>query len=160
MDALLYPFRHKADVEAKVGFLSWPRQCYASATSELVHAKNPNPLKLSFSIEVWDNSLTCTLDPSLVIIILCESAIHMPVHASSLSHAVHQLSIADDDVTYVHLEPITRSECIIWSNIFYLFSVLFIVECWYNAVFVYNVPFLPWVIWYNRRLRFNIVQQM
>ena len=101
------------DVEAKVGFLSWPRRCYVSATSESVHATNPNPLKLSFSIEMWDNSLTYTLDTSLVIIILCKSAIHTPKHAASLSHTVHQLSIADDDVTYVHFEHISRSECII-----------------------------------------------
>ena len=104
---------------------------------------------------MWDDSLTYTLDPSLVILILCESAIPTPMHAASLSHTVHQLSIVDDDVTYVHLEHISRSECIIWSNILYLFSVLFILECWYNAVFVYKVPFVPWVIWYNHRLRFK-----
>ena len=32
----------------------------------------------------------------------------------------------------------------------YLFSVLFIVEYWYNTVFTYSVPFLPHIMWYNR----------
>ena len=38
-------------------------------------------------------------------------------------------------------EHISRLEYIIRSNILHLFSDLFIVEFWYNTVFVYNVPF-------------------
>ena len=43
---LFYPLHHRADVEAKVWFLSRSRRCYVSATTESVHATNPNSLKL------------------------------------------------------------------------------------------------------------------
>ena len=69
---LLYPLRHRADVEAKVGLSSRPRRCYVSATTESVHAANPNPLKSSFSVEVWDNVLTHTLNPSWIMITLSQ----------------------------------------------------------------------------------------
>ena len=45
--AILYPLRHRADVEANVWFRSRPRRCYVSANTQSVHATNPNPLKLS-----------------------------------------------------------------------------------------------------------------
>ena len=69
-------------------------------TTESVHATNQNPLKLYFSVEVWDNILTYTLDPSWVIIAPGKSAIQTPLHAASVSQNVHQISIADYGVTY------------------------------------------------------------
>ena len=91
--ALLYPLHHRADVEAKVGFLSRPRRCYVPATTESVHATNPNPLKLSFSVEVWDNILTCTLNPSWIIITLSQIC-HLYTNACRqfVAHSVSTLN--------------------------------------------------------------------
>ena len=69
--AIFYPLRHRADVKAKVVTIPIPVSPmlqYASATIESVHATNPNPLKLSFSVEVWENISTYTLNPSWIII--------------------------------------------------------------------------------------------
>ena len=61
--AKLNPLRHRADLGAKVWFLYRHRRCCVSATTALVHAVNPNALKLSFSTEVSDNMLAYTLEP-------------------------------------------------------------------------------------------------
>ena len=66
-------------------------------TTESVHARNQNPLKLSFSVEVWDNILTYPLDPSCVIITPWE--ICHP-YTNACRQFVHQISIADYGVTY------------------------------------------------------------
>ena len=73
--AIFHPLRHMADVKAKVVTIPIPASPmlqYASATIESVYATNPNPLKLSFSVEVWDNILTYTLNPSWIIITVCQ----------------------------------------------------------------------------------------
>ena len=73
------------------------------------------------------------------------------MHATSLSHTVHQISVTDYDVTYERTtDHIIRLEYTIGSNVLYLFSVTFIDECLYNAVFVYGVQFLLNIMWYNR----------
>ena len=120
--------------------------------TESVHTTNLNPLKLSFSVEVWDNILTYTLSPSLVIITLWQ--IFYPYTNACRQLVAHCASTFNCRL-WRNLrtgEHISRLECIICSNILYKFSVLFIVSCWYNTVFVYNVPFWPKVISYNHRL--------
>ena len=62
--ATLCPLRHMDDLGAKVWLLYRPRRCCVSLTTESVHETNPNPLKLSFSVEVLDNIKAYTLDPS------------------------------------------------------------------------------------------------
>ena len=69
-------------------------------TTESVYATHQNSLKLSFSVEVWYNILTYTLDPFWVIIAPGKSAIQTPMHAASVSHNVYHISIADYGVTY------------------------------------------------------------
>ena len=116
---------------------------YVSATTESVHVTNPNPLKLSFSVEVWDNILTYTLNPSWVIITLWQ--ICHPYTNACRQFITHCASTFNCRL-WCNLrtgEHIKRLECIIYSNILHLFSVLFIVSCWYNTVFVYKVPFFP-----------------
>ena len=44
--AILYPFRHRTHVEAKVWFLSRPRRYSASATTESVYVTNPNSFQI------------------------------------------------------------------------------------------------------------------
>ena len=143
--AIIYPLRHWPDIEAKVWFLSRPCRCYVSATTESVQATNPNPLKLSLSVEVWDDILTYTFDPSWVIITLWQichpytSACHLLVvvaHCASNSNYRLWRNLRTSEHT-------NKLKCIICPNSLYLFSVLFIVECLYNTLFVYNVPFLP-----------------
>ena len=145
--AILYPLRHRADVKPK-----WDSYPGLADTTESVHATNPNLLKSSVSVEVWDKSLTYTLDPFWVIIAPWQMC-HPYTNACSqfVAHCASDFNCR----LWRNLrtsEHIGRLEYIICSNISYLFSVLFIRECWYNTVFVYNVPFLPLVIWYNRRL--------
>ena len=69
------PLRHSADVKAKVVTIPIPAspmlQC-PSATTESVQETNPNSLKLSFSVEVWDDISTYTLNPPGIIITLCQ----------------------------------------------------------------------------------------
>ena len=60
---ILLPLLHRADVETKVWFLSRPRRDHWVGSRD-----ESKYLKLSFSVEVWDNILTYTLDPSWVII--------------------------------------------------------------------------------------------
>ena len=117
--AISYPFRHGADVEAKVWFLSRPRRCYVSATADSVHATNPNPLKLCFSVEVWDNILTNTLVPSWVIIalwLIChpytDTCHQFVAYCASNSNCRLWRNLRTS-------EHISRLECIIWSNIFF-----------------------------------------
>ena len=71
------------------------------------------------------------------------------MHATSLSHTVYQISIADWHDLRTN-EHISRLEYIIRYKILCQCSVLFIVESLYNTVFVYNVPFLLAVLWYDR----------
>ena len=94
-------------------------------------------------VEVWDNIFTYTLDPSWVIITLWQichpytkACCQLVVYCASNSNCRLWRNLRTS-------EHISRLECIICSNILYLFPVPFIVECLYNTVFVYNVPFCP-----------------
>ena len=136
--AISYPPRHRAHIEAKFWFIFRPHRCKVSATTMSVHATNPNHLKLSFSVEVWNDILTYTLGPFWVIITLWQIR-----HAYTNAKSCHQFvahCATDFNCRLWHKlrtsEHINRLECIICSNILYLFSVIFLVECWYNTVFV------------------------
>ena len=128
---------------------------YVSATTESVHATNPIPLILSFSVKMWDNISTYTLNPYWVITTLWQ--ICHPYTNACRQFVAHCTSTFNCRLwrSLRTGEHIRRLECIICYNILYLFSMLFIGSCWYDTVFVCNVPFLPYVISYNRRL-FNL----
>ena len=94
-------------------------------------------------VEVWDNILTYILDLSWVIITLWQichpytnACRQLVAHCASNSNCRIWRNLRTS-------EHISRLECIICSNILYPFSALFIVECLYNTVFVYNIPIFP-----------------
>ena len=87
--AVLYPLR-------PAWLMLKPRYpCLAVVTPKRPLRQYPNPLKLSFSVELWANILTYTLDLSWVIITLwqiCHPYTNA-LHNANLSDTVHQISM-------------------------------------------------------------------
>ena len=96
MGVILYPLRHRADVETKVSFLSRPRRDHWVGSRD--ESKSFEIIFLCRSVREYFNlpigpfvGNNCPLG---------KFAIHTPMHAASLSHTVHQISIVDYSVTY------------------------------------------------------------
>ena len=65
--ATLHPLRHRADLGAIAWFPYRPSHCWVSVTTGSIHMSNPNLLQ-----NKWDHLLANTLDPSEVIVSLCQ----------------------------------------------------------------------------------------
>ena len=137
--AILYSLRHRADAEAKVVTIPIPASPmvqYVSVTTESVHATNQNPLKSSFSVEVWDNILTYTLNPSWVIITIWQICINacrqFVAHCASTFNCRLWRNFRTGEHT-------SRLEYIICSDIF--LPIFSSIHCWILIQYCIRIEF-------------------
>ena len=139
--AILYPLRHRADVESMVWFLSSPMLHLSDHWVGLRdESKSFEIIFLCRSVRQYFNLLIGAILVTITLCQICHS--YNNAGRQFVAHCASNFNCRFWGNLRTS-EHINRLECIIGSNILYLFSVLLIVECWYNTVFFYSVLFLP-----------------